>query len=318
MDSSLKGGFGLSHVANIMASFAFLTAAYFLVWTIYDVYFGTLSKFPGPKSRAVSVLPAILTMVGGNDNTDHLALHAKYGEVVRTGPRTLSYANGSVGFKDIYGFGKKGLTKDKTFYGKPVNRVPSLITADDATHSRQRKILSNAFSDRALKDQEPLFKQWVELMKTKLQERAESGEKVDMLKFYNCTTFDIMGDLTFGEGLNMLRDSEYSPWVKTIFESIKLATFFRGFKSYSWVNNWLVENVVFKSDLARKKIVEHWNFSKERVDKRLAQENSRPDLWTKILEKSEGTKGLSLGEHHSIAALFVSIGTTGRTCSMLT
>ena len=38
---------------------------------------------------------------------------------------------------------------------------------------------------------------------------------------YNCTTFDVMGDLTFGEGLNMLEDGEYSPWVSAIFGGIK-------------------------------------------------------------------------------------------------
>ena len=33
-----------------------------------------------------------------------------------------------------------------------------------------------------------------------------------------------MADLTFAEPLNMLEGSEYSPWVKTIFASIKIAS----------------------------------------------------------------------------------------------
>lgn len=111
-----------------------------------------------------------------------------------------------------------------------------------------------------------------------------------------------MGDLTFAEGLNMLEDSEYSPWVKTIFQSIKGATFFRGVKAYSALTNYLVEEVLFKTDKVRQKQAEHWNYSKQRVDRRLARTPDRPDLWTKILEKSEGPGGLSLGEHHSVAA----------------
>lgn len=44
-----------------------------------------------------------------------------------------------------------------------------------------------------------MLKQWVGKLKDKLVEK--SGEEVDLLKFYNCTTFDIMGDLAFSEGM---------------------------------------------------------------------------------------------------------------------
>jgi cytochrome P450 len=57
---------------------------------------------------------------------------------------------------------------------------------------RQRKILSNAFSDKALKEQEPLLKRWAEKMHSKMAEKAAAGEKVDVLKMLNCTTFDVM------------------------------------------------------------------------------------------------------------------------------
>lgn len=177
---------------TVATCFAALSVLYYSFAKIYDVYFGPLSKYPGPKSHAFSVLPAIHTMITGHDSTDLPALHAKYGPVIRTGPKQLSYANGAMGFKDIYGFrksGQPGLRKSPWFYGKPVNGVHSIITADDANHSRQRKILSHAFSDRALKEQEPLLKHWVDLLIKKLQARADSSTKTDMLKFYNCTTF---------------------------------------------------------------------------------------------------------------------------------
>jgi len=173
---------------SLVFSIAALSVIYLIASSFYNAYFGPLSKFPGPKLNAVSVLPAIVTNYTGRDNVDIPALHAKYGSVVRTRPNHLSYT-GAAAFKEIYGFGKKGLYKDPQFYGKPLNKVDSLITADDAGHSRQRKILSNAFSDRALKEQEPLLKHWVELMKDKMLESAKAGKKADLLKFYNCTTF---------------------------------------------------------------------------------------------------------------------------------
>jgi cytochrome P450 len=173
---------------SILVSFAVLSIVYYFGSVIYDAYFGPLSVFPGPKLNAISILPAIVTNHTGHDNIDIPALHAKYGPVVRTKPNHISYANGAAGFKEIYGFTKNGLYKDPKFYGQPFNKIHSVITADNAGHSRQRKILSHAFSDRALKEQEPLLKQWVELMKVKAMESAQAGKKVDMLKLYNYTT----------------------------------------------------------------------------------------------------------------------------------
>lgn len=188
MMDSLGSNWPPTNTSSIVVSFAVFSVVYYIGSAIYDAYFGPLSKFPGPKLRAISILPSIVTNHTGNDNIDLPALHAKYGPVVRTGPRRISYANGAAGFKEIYGFGKKGIYKDPEFYVRPFNKVHSIITAGDEGHSRQRKVVSNAFSDRALKEQEPLLKQWVELMRDKMIESAKAGKKADLLKFYNCTT----------------------------------------------------------------------------------------------------------------------------------
>ena len=183
--------------STISISFAILYVAYFIVSTIYDVYFGALS-YPGPKLWAVSKIPRIKAMVQGGDGEVLAKLHQQYGPVVRVGPRELSYASGADAWKDIYGFKKYGNPhpyKDPNFYGKPLNGVHGVISADDFNHGRQRKILSHAFSDKALKEQEPLLKRWAELMKRKLAERADGKTEADMLKYYNCTTFDIMGEI---------------------------------------------------------------------------------------------------------------------------
>lgn len=117
---------------------------------------------------------------------------------------------------------------------------------------------------------------------------------------YRPTTDQIpAGDLTFSEGLDMLNDSEYSPWVKTIFASIKNATFFRGMKDVNEVFRYVIDQFVFKSKIARQKAWEHVRYTSDRVDRRLAREPEHEDLWSKILKKDESDGGLSLGEHVS-------------------
>jgi hypothetical protein len=45
-----------------------------------------------------------------------------------------------------------------------------------------------------------------------------------VLQFF---TFDVMGDLVFGESFGCLDSSDYHPWVKLIFDSVKLGAFNR-------------------------------------------------------------------------------------------
>ncbi|KAK3672299.1 hypothetical protein LTR78_007839 [Recurvomyces mirabilis] len=300
--------------STIAFTFLGLVLIGYLINILYVAFLGPLSKFPGPPFRALSKLPAIQTMFAGRDGEVYAELHRQYGPIVRIAPHQLSYNGGAKAWNEIYGFRKPGtgkLAKDKTFYGRPMNGVDGPITADDANHSRQRKILSHAFSDKALKEQEPLLKHWAEKMQQKMLEQATAGKPVDVLKMLNCTTFDIMGDLTFAESLDMLEESEYSPWVKTIFASIKFGTMIRGVKTYSPMVDSLVTSLLARVPAVQKKAKEHFGYSSDRVDRRLDREPERPDLWSRILEKSplDAEGGLTLGEHHSIASLFMLAGT---------
>lgn len=181
---------------SLVLTVATLTLLGWITLKFYDVYYGPLSKYPGPKLWAASPYPRAYSMSQGRESSDVVAMHKQYGPIVRVSPNELSYASGADAWKDIYGFRKKGHPqpyKPRQFYGRPLNHIDGLITSDDAGHSRQRKIVSNSFSDKALKDQEPLLKKWASLMVKKLMERADGKVQSDLVKYYNCTTFDVMG-----------------------------------------------------------------------------------------------------------------------------
>lgn len=301
-------------ILSVFVASLFLYLIYQAVESIYNAFFGPLSKFPGPKLRAFSILPELLSSVSGNDNRDRPALHKEFGSVVRVGPNVLSFAGGDDTWKDIYGFNASkegGIRKESIFYGQAFlfSEVRALITAQGATHARQRKVLSHAFSDRALKDHQPMLLDWAEKLKKKLAERANGSDQVDLLKYYNYTTFDIMGDLTFHEGFNMLEDSEYTPWVKTIFGSVRTATFMLALQAYSSVTRALVNGFARYNPIVLQKQQENWKYCTDRVDRRLQQTPQHPDLWSKVLEKSKGPEGLTLGEQYANAFLFMTAGT---------
>ena len=85
-----------------------------------------------------------------------------------------------------------------------------------------RRSLAPAFSDKALREQESLIQSYDDLLIHCLGEQIELGKPVvDMTRWYNYTTFDIITDLCFGEPLYCLRDNEYHFWVFMVFQSIK-------------------------------------------------------------------------------------------------
>ncbi|KAI9700902.1 MAG: hypothetical protein M1820_006663 [Bogoriella megaspora] len=91
---------------------------------------------------------------------------------------------------------------------------------NDADHARIRRLLSHAFSESALRRQEPLINKYLDLLIHKLQDRAPAT--INIVRWYNFTTFDIIGDLTFAEHFGALRDEEYHVWIANIFKGLNM------------------------------------------------------------------------------------------------
>ena len=106
--------------------------------------------------------------------------------MVRIAPARLSFTAPDA-WKDIY-----FLKKDPVFYAVfREKEVPlGINNAEGPYHARLRKQLSYAFSDKALKQQEPLIREHIDMLISQLGTRALAGAKVDMTQWYNFTTFD--------------------------------------------------------------------------------------------------------------------------------
>ncbi|EQB48387.1 cytochrome P450 [Colletotrichum gloeosporioides Cg-14] len=280
-----------------------------------DERLSPLSKFPGPKYRAFSNIFEIWSIVNGTDNIDRPALHRTYGPIVRVAPGVLSFAGGDGVWRDIHGFGvakEGGITKEPVFYSKifAFTDVSNLITArDHSIHARQRKVLARSFSNTALIDQQPIFHRWAKKFINKLAEKADVRKTVDMVKYFNCTTFDIMGDLTFNEDLNMLEEGECSPWVESIFGSVKAATFLLGVKTHSRVARLMADAFLKYNPTVQRKQLENWMYCAERVERRLKRTPEHPDLWSRILGMEKESECLTMEEQYANGFLFMTAGT---------
>jgi len=281
---------------------------YYVSTAIYLIFFHPLAKFPGPKFAAFSRLPFVLSLVKGTFTTDIQELHERYGEVVRFSPNHLSFTNGEA-WKEIYNYrsGIPHFTKDKKNYFTPINGVDNIhSTSDDATHSRQRRLLSHAFSEKALREQEPLIKSYIDLLMKRLHEEVQgpSKGKVDLVRWLNWTSFDLIGDLTFGEPFYCLQSTDYHPWIAIIFDWMRAAVFTVATKQFPLLDN-LLARLIPKQVL--QKFHDHSNLSAEKMDRRLAMKTERPDFVTYLVERS-GEAGINIDEMHSNSTLLILAG----------
>ncbi|KAF2016207.1 cytochrome P450 [Aaosphaeria arxii CBS 175.79] len=300
-------------VGRIIAAIFTILIARFILRGIQRVYFHPLSKFPGPKLSAFTRIPHLRARFKGEVHLYLKELHEKHGEVVRVSPDELSFINPNA-WKDIYGHGTRGTKgspppKDFSRFGRAVNGHYSLIaTPDNGEHYKTRRMFSPAFSDRALKDQEPLFIKYVDQLVSVLRNKPDSEGKFDMVRMYNFTTFDVMGDLTFGEPLHMLDNAEYDPWVSIIFKALKLGS------RLALLHHYPILYKAYKKLVPEKKLkkrYEHFQYCVSRVTKRLekGRQAEGVDLWSLILDSEDKGKGLSRGQMDANASLFMVAGT---------
>jgi len=176
-----------------------------------------LYKFPGPPSAAWSNALHSYTFMSGRQPYKLLDLHEKYGPVVRVAPNELSFSSAQ-SWKDIYGFrqGHKTFVKSP-FYdgGSFADQAHSIVSErDPVEHGRMRKYLSHAFSDRSLKEQEVLVAEVVDEFIVQIGKQGTTHEGIDIVKWFNLTTFDIIGSLAFGESFEGVKSGWYSPALK--------------------------------------------------------------------------------------------------------
>ncbi|KLJ12596.1 hypothetical protein EMPG_12382 [Blastomyces silverae] len=272
---------------------------YFVGNAIYNIYFHPLSKFPGPKHLAVGRIPITWATFRGQRAQFRFNAHRKYGEIVRIASNELSFAHAQ-GWRDIYG------TQAKVEMTKPASGIEeqegaqSVVTAEGDTHTRQKRMLATMFTEKILKEKESLFISHADLLVKRL--KAFEGQPVALGDWYNFTTFDMMGDLLFGESLGMLSTSEYVPWVKSIHNFLKAFAFTNVLNEYLWFRAlW----AFMPSKILDTLRDTHFQFTAQKVNRYLElDEKARVGMMGHLLDGGS-RKGLNLGELHTNAPILI-------------
>ncbi|KAK3681110.1 cytochrome P450 [Podospora appendiculata] len=209
-----------------------------LCQSIYNIFFHPLASYPGPLHYRACELPRLFQEWRGNTVHRWAELHDKYGDVVRIAPNQLSYISVSA-WRDIYGArgtlksgGNEMLKEELVFPGDDFeffHPAKPMISCDGVNHTRHRRAVGNAFSDRALRAYEPVLVQYINKMMDRLQQHADGtghgsglGNAVNIMDWFHFVMFDITSALVFGKSFGNLDNGRYHPWVARVFPGMKL------------------------------------------------------------------------------------------------
>ncbi|KAM0542556.1 hypothetical protein ACHAPJ_012727 [Fusarium lateritium] len=297
------------------ASFLFLSIAYLLFSIVYNLFFNPLRKFPGPTLWAISVIPYVNMCLSGKSHRTILQLHQRYGPIVRIGPNDLSL-NHPDGMKDLRGHRKIGTGENSKDPNLARFNADNIIGANRQDHQRFRRALAHGFSNQSMMDQQAIIKSYVNSLIEGLLEECTGGMKpLDIGKWLNFTTFDIIGDLAFGEPFGCLAEREYHPWVRLIFNGVKELAFLTCIARLPLLAKVLMF-VVPKS--VTNKWAEHRDMSRDKLRRRLALDQDRPDFIDAMKRRTESSKSdISFEELASNARLIILAGSE-TTATLLT
>lgn len=254
---------------------------------IYRLWFHPLAKFPGPFLNAVSdvsaqervtkqlvvlrpcQIPGVIWTLRGRLPMETRKLHDKYGSVLRLSPNELSF-NTLGAWQDIYGHrnGRKDLSKHPVHVGAvdPLPGVQTISMADHDNHARQRKALSHGFSKKALWDQEEIVQEFVTKLMGNIRRFAKGREVFDIVKWFNFITFDVIGDLSFGESFGCLDRGDFHFWITLIFDAVKAGAIEQASRRFATAGS-STQRLLMKftqGDLAKRR-ADHLAYSREKV-----------------------------------------------------
>jgi len=220
-------------------------------------------------------------------------LHERYGQVVRVAPDELSFTDPAA-WKDIY---TQGFLRPYEYKDKPPGKdAENLISADELTHQRFRRVLAPAFAVKP--EQEAVVRSYVDLLVHKLNSTiehsgAEEATTVDILKWLNYTTFDIIGDLLWGSSFSCLENVQYHPWIQVIVQ-FKTALIVGATKFYPPLDKILMM-ITPKSAMAD--LMQIWKTTEDKIAQRLEAGSKTLDMISYMTKTQESPSSSPTPEH---------------------
>ncbi|OJJ03879.1 hypothetical protein ASPVEDRAFT_891039 [Aspergillus versicolor CBS 583.65] len=219
-------------IAMLGVAFAFFLA-HWLVGCVWNVYFHPLSKFPGPRAAASSLLWRFLHEVVYQSDITHALpkLHRKYGKIIRTGPNEIHLSDPAA-YHEIY-TGKVRWNKDEFLYHS-LGENGSAFGSLSVEEAKPRKsTLAPPFSRRAVSSYNDLLKLHANRLCNVLKQNDKRHEACDLLYAFRSFSLDVISKIAFCESLNAIDHPGFKHPILVSFDDALPA--FQAAKFFPWI-----------------------------------------------------------------------------------
>ncbi|KAH7153461.1 cytochrome P450 [Dactylonectria macrodidyma] len=208
----MEGGIVESLVAALSQHWALVILSLFLGLLVKNRYNRGLNKYPGPFLASLTDWWRFVDVYGQRPEVTLRALHDKHGDIVRTGPNSLSFSDPAA-LKSIYGLNKGFIKSDFYIVQQSVVkgfRLASLFsTTDNDFHAQFRRCVNSAFAMSALVQYEPFVDNTTKLFLDQTEKifvgKPEGCDFTTWLQYY---AFDVIGEITYSKRHGFLEKNE--------------------------------------------------------------------------------------------------------------
>lgn len=210
---------------------------------VYRLFLHPLRTYPGPVLGKLSKFHFSYICGTGNSHRYLESLHHKYGDIVRYGPNELSFINpDDVTF--IHGAQSFKLSRGPWYDGNPGraghNTLVMASTRNLENHKIRRRIWDKAFTANALKSYESRIIQFTDRLIDRCEKNPGGGVR-DISSDIDHFSFDIMGDLGFGEDFGMIEGTNQASleWASLLHSYMRMLSIVRPVPWFKELYKWL-------------------------------------------------------------------------------
>lgn len=186
-----------------------LTLTGVIVISIYQAATSPLRSVPGPFLARFTRLWYLFRVAGGHFEAHNVALHRRYGPIVRVAPGMYSLdLPDAVGA--VYGVGSR-MPKSAWYEGwqHPSPERWSLFPDRSARrHAETRRRFQAMYSMTSLVAYEGYVDDCTDVLLQRLDELAQGGQAVDMMHWFQFYAFDVMGSITYSTRFGFMDHGE--------------------------------------------------------------------------------------------------------------
>lgn len=179
-----------------------------LLWNKFQRH---LVSIPGPTAAAYTKFWRLHDVWKGKAHLTAIAVHRKYGPVVRIAPNHVSVADPSL-IPVIYNikenYTKSGFYPIQCISWKKQPEMNLFSTRDPVYHRTEKRKVGAAYSLPNLLESEAAIDSCINLFMSRLDEYAQDKKPVDLGAWLQYFAFDVVGEVTFSSKLGFLEQGK--------------------------------------------------------------------------------------------------------------